>query len=35
MHLQLKPKHDDHIVTVSGLSYYSVAKVIENILISK
>ena len=33
VHLQLKPKHDDHIVTVSGLSPYSVAKVIENILI--
>ena len=32
VHLQLKPKHDDHIVTVSGLSPYSVAKVIENIL---
>ena len=33
VHLQLKPKHDDHIVTVSGLSPYSVAKVVENILI--
>ena len=33
VHLQLKPKHDDHIVTVSGLSSYSVAKVIEKILI--
>ena len=33
VHLQLKPKHDDHIVTVSGLSQYSVAKVIEIILI--
>ena len=33
VHLQLKPKHDDHIVTVSGLSPYSVAKLIENILI--
>ena len=33
VHLQLKPKHDDHIVTVSGLSPYSVAKVIENILV--
>ena len=33
VHLQLKPKHDDHIITVSGLSPYSVAKVIENILI--
>ena len=33
VHLQLKPNHDDHIVTVSGLSPYSVAKVIENILI--
>ena len=33
VHLQLKPKHDDHIVTVSGLSPYSVAKVIEKILI--
>ena len=33
VHLQLNPKHDDHIVTVSGLSPYSVAKVIENILI--
>ena len=32
VHLQLKPKHDDHIVTVSGLSPYSVAKVIETIL---
>ena len=32
VHLQLKPKHDDHIVTVSGLSPYSVAQVIENIL---
>ena len=32
VHLQLKPKHDDHIVTVSGLSPYGVAKVIENIL---
>ena len=33
VHLQLKPKHDDHIITVSGLSPYSVAKVIEKILI--
>ena len=33
VHLQLKPKHDDHIVTISGLSPNSVAKVIENILI--
>ena len=33
VHLQLKPKRIDHIVTVSGLSPYSVAKVIENILI--
>ena len=33
VHLQLKPKHDDHIVTVSGLSPYSVAEVIEKILI--
>ena len=33
VHLQLKPKHDDHIVTVSGLSPYSVVKIIENILI--
>ena len=33
VHLQLKPKHDDHLVTVSGLSPYSVARVIENILI--
>ena len=33
IHLQLKPKYDDHIVTVTGLSPYSVAKVIENILI--
>ena len=33
VHLQLKPKHDDHIVTVSGLSEYSVAKVIEKILV--
>ena len=33
VHLQLKPKHDDHIVTVTGLSPCSVAKVIENILI--
>ena len=32
VHLQLKPKHDDHIVTVCGLSPYSVAKVIENVL---
>ena len=32
VHLHLKPKHDDHIVTVCGLSSYSVAKVIENIL---
>ena len=32
VHLQLKPKHDDHIVTVSGLSPYGVAKVIEKIL---
>ena len=30
--LQLKPKHDDHILIVSGLSPYSVAKVIEKIL---
>ena len=33
VHLQLKPKHDDHVVNISGLSPYSVAKVIENILI--
>ena len=33
VHLELKPKHDDHIVTVSGLSPYSVAKVVENILV--
>ena len=33
VHLQLKPRHDDHIVTVSGLLPNSVAKVIENILI--
>ena len=33
VHLQLKPKHDDHIVTVSGLSPCSVAKLIENILV--
>ena len=33
VHLQLKPQHNDHIVTVTGLSPYSVAKVIENILI--
>ena len=33
VHLQLKPKHDDHIVTVSGLSPYGVARVIENILV--
>ena len=33
VHLQLKPKHDDHIVTVSGLTPYSVAKVIEKILV--
>ena len=33
VHLELKPKHDDHIVTVCGLSQYSVAKVIENILV--
>ena len=32
-HLQLKPKHDDHIVTISGLTPNSVKKVIENILI--
>ena len=32
-HLQLKPKHDDHMVTVSGLALYSVAKVIEKILV--
>ena len=32
VHLQLKPKRDDHIVTVSGLTPYSVAKVVENIL---
>ena len=32
VHLQLKPKHDDHIVTVSGLSPYSAAQAIENIL---
>ena len=30
--LQLKPKHDDHIVTVSGLTPYGVDTVIENIL---
>ena len=33
VHLELKPKHDDHIVTVCGLSQYSAAKVIENILV--
>ena len=33
VHLQLKPKHDDHIVTVSGLSPYSFAKVIKTILV--
>ena len=33
VHLQLKPKHDDHIVTVCGLTPYSVAKVIEKILV--
>ena len=33
VHLQLKPKHDDHVITVSGLAPYSVAQVIENILI--
>ena len=33
VHLQLKPKHDDHIVTVCGLTSYSVAKVIEKILV--
>ena len=32
VHLQLKQKHDDHIVTVGGLMPFSVAKVIENIL---
>ena len=32
IHLQLKFKHDDHIVTVSGLSPHSAAKAIENIL---
>ena len=32
VHLQLKPKHDDHIVTVSGLSPYSAAQAIENML---
>ena len=32
VHLELKPKHDDHIVTVSGLTPYGVAKVIEKIL---
>ena len=32
VYLQLNPKHDDHIVTVSGLSTYSVAKFIETIL---
>ena len=34
VHLHLKPKHDDHIVNISGLSPYSVAKVVENILIN-
>ena len=33
VHLQLKPKHDDHIITVSGLAPNSVAKVIEKILV--
>ena len=33
VHLQLNPKHDDQVVTVCGLSAYSVAKVIENILV--
>ena len=33
VHLQLKPKHDDHIITVSGLSQFSVAIVIKTILI--
>ena len=33
VHLQLKPKHDDHIVTVNGLTQYSVVKVIEKILV--
>ena len=33
VHLQLKPKHDDRIITVSGLSSLSVGKVIENILV--
>ena len=33
VHLELKPKQDDHIVTVSGLMRYSIAKLIENILI--
>ena len=32
VYLQLKPKHDDHIVTVSGLSTYSVAQFTETIL---
>ena len=33
VHLQLKPKIDDRIVTVCGLSSYSVAKLIESILV--
>ena len=33
VHLQLKPKHDDHIVTACGLTQYSVAKVIEKVLV--
>ena len=33
VHLQLKPKVDDRIVTVCGLSSYSVAKLIESILV--
>ena len=32
VHLQLTPKHDDHIITVNGLSQYSVAEVIKTIL---
>ena len=33
VHLQLKPKHDNHIVTVCGLTPYSVENVIEKILV--
>ena len=33
VHLQLKPKHNERIVTVCGLTQYSVAKVIEKILV--